>query len=182
MTSIPKTLKRKDIIHSPSQSNPHKTHPIKKEDLQEKNSAPQIPPFIYYHTHTITTPIIPTHIPTLPNPIPHASHTAPAPELPPIPAPELPPIPVPELPPIPVPVPVPVPEPTGPGVAEAAVAILSKPLEPALADPTPSPDTEANGTVLVPITKSLVPSEMDVPEIVIAALPRKTSVPATDKP
>lgn len=68
--------------------------------------------------------------------------------------------------------------PFAPEPAEAVGVGLPKPPESA----GPSPVTEASGTVLVPITNPVVPSEIGVPETKTAELPCKTCVPSIAKP
>ena len=59
-----------------------------------------------------------------------------------------------------------------------ALAPVPKPDESA----APNPGTDATAIVLAPITTSELPSDIAVPEIVMALLPWKTSVPATARP
>lgn len=66
----------------------------------------------------------------------------------------------------------------GPVPVVEVIARVDNPEESA----APNPVTDANGMVLVPITMSELPSDMAVPERVMALLPWNTSVPPMARP
>ena len=66
----------------------------------------------------------------------------------------------------------------GPEPSPDALTTAVNPDESAASNPV----TDANGIVLVPITRSELPRDMAVPERVMAVLPWNTSVPSMARP